>query len=479
MTSSGLIRLSRQFSLESDWAESWEPLEDADGWRFHLRADNEGWGNGLPVTAHDFATRWINLLMPESDPNDAALLYDVENALEYRRGEASAEEVGIVALDDTTLEVYLNRQRETFPIVTTSPALRPTWPQSLGDGEPVCQSNGRFRIDEQDEERLRLAPGMGHWEFEEAQLEHIELTHFSPGLALAEFRQGSLDIIRLTNTDVARVREDLELSDALERAMPARVIMLIPNIEIPPFDSAEVRRAISQVIDRRRLEQIVEGRVIPAARLFPTGMFPSFDDAAAGIAAELNVDAALEELANSPYPDPDEWPSFGLDIPSGDGYLDRVARDVANQIRENLGAQVPIRVHDPDEFELGLRERRYPLAWFDWTYPYADPASTFTDLFAGWRDPESAISWSHPEYDELVWTADTLMSDGARASAYAGCEGLLQEHGACIPLVHPQDFYLVQPWLDGLPFDGRGRLITGETLGLDLTRELVVLERPE
>jgi ABC-type transport system substrate-binding protein len=330
-----------------------------------------------------------------------------------------------------------------------------------------------------DDDALSLEPNASYWGSQDPRLERIELTTLSPSLAIAEFRQGEIDLMRLSGTDVTRARDDITVSSLIMTAMPDRIIFLVPDVDVPPFDSVEVRRALSWMIDRRRLELIVEGRVIPAQRMFPPGMFPELDDAAAGLTAEFDVDAALEVLADTPLGDPEAWPSFGLDVPSGDSYLDRVARDVTLQLRENLGVQVPIRVHDPEEYAQGLRERRYPLAWMDWSYPYADPASVYGELFASWRDPDSPISWSDEEYDELIRVADTLTSAEERASAYAGCEGLLQEHGACIPLVHPVDFYLVQPWIEGLPRDGRGRLITGDRLGVRIASELTVNDRRE
>jgi oligopeptide transport system substrate-binding protein len=480
MTTAGLLRMSNELEPEPDWAETWEHLEDREGWRFHIRPNDNGWGEGIPIIAQDFVDRWLSLLSPAAGASEATLLFDVEFAAAYHRDEAPVTEVGIVAVDEWTLDVYLERPRETFPVVVSSMPLRLRMPGSIEvEPDETCFENGGYRSDEINESSIHLVPNRHYWDQSSLLLERIELTALTPALALTEFQQETVDFVQLGVTDVARVRNDASLRNSLVAGSPARTVLLVPNVDVPPFDSPEIRRALSYLIDRRRLEQIGEGRVIPASRLFPSGLFPAFDDAAAGIAAEFDVDAAFEEIESSPYPAPLEWEPFGLDIPSGDGYLDRVARDVSTQFRENLGIQVPIRVHDPEDYSDGLRERRYSLAWFDWTYPYADPAAGYAELFAGWRDASGPISWSHPEYDELLLAADSLLSAQSRAAAYAGCEGLLQEHGASIPLVHPLSFYLVQPWLNGLPRDGRSRLLTGETLGTSFVRGISIGERPE
>jgi ABC-type oligopeptide transport system substrate-binding subunit len=480
LTTAALVRLSGDLELVPDWAEEWTQLDDRDGWQFRIRENDNGWGNGIPVTAHDFVAQWIRLLDPDYRSGAAPLLFDVESAAAYYRGEADQEDVGLVAVDDWTLEIYLDRQRETFPAVLGSPGLRLRGPDvELDlDGLP-CHENGVFRVEQSDESFISLIRNERYWEDRGATLERIELSAMSPAVALTEFQQGTVDLVKLTSTNVTRARHDPALNPALVTGSPFRTVMLVPDIEQPPFDSVEIRRALSNLIDRRRLQQISEGRVVPATRLLPVGLFTAFDDAAMGIATEFDVDAAFREIAESPYPEPREWPSFGLDIPSGGGYLDRVARDVATQLRENLGIQVPIRVHEPAEFADGLRERRYVLAWFDWRYPYADPAAGYAELFAGWRAPRWPVSWSHPEYDELLIAADSLQDEQQRASAFAGCEGLLQEHGAVVPLAHPLPFYLIQSWLTGIPRDGRNRVQLSDIFGAGFVDEITVDDREE
>ena len=481
LVTAGLTQPGEQFEIEPDWAADIEPLEEQDGWRFRIAVNSDGWSDGSPVTAQDFVRHWMSLLDPEdgADPEVVGLLGDVENALAYRRGEVAPGDVGITAVNDWTLEVRLERVRETFPAAVSAMALRPR-AGSNRDSLDDCLTNGHYTIDvQEDEDSLTVEPVEDPLLPNSTVLERVELTTMSPGIALTGFQQGDIHLVRLSGTDVIRVREDPLMGDMIREAQPDRIIMLLPNVEMPPFDQPEIRRALSRVIDRRRLELIVEGRISPASRLLPTGMFPDLDDAAAGITADFDVDAAYAELDDAGLGDTAEWPEFGLDIPSGMGFLDRVARDVATQFRENLDIRVPIRVHDPEEYAQGLRERRFSLAWFDWRYPYADPAATYLELFASRRPDGHPVSWSHPEYDGLLLAADEIVTAGQRASAWAGCEGLLQEHGACIPLVHPREFYLLQPWVEGIPQDGRDRLIIGDSLGLDLTRNVEILERPD
>ena len=105
-----------------DWAEAFTPNEDASVWTFNIRPDNQGWTNGTetrPVTAEDFVYSWERQLNPANAASYAGFLFDVKNAEKYNLGDKSvaAEDLGMKALDDWTLEVTMEGPRGYFPQV--------------------------------------------------------------------------------------------------------------------------------------------------------------------------------------------------------------------------------------------------------------------------------------------------------------------------------------------------------------------------
>ena len=74
--------------LAADWAEKWEPNEDASVWTFHIRPNNTGWADGKPVTAGDFVYSWARQLDPANGAAYAGFLFDIKYAQAFNTSTA-------------------------------------------------------------------------------------------------------------------------------------------------------------------------------------------------------------------------------------------------------------------------------------------------------------------------------------------------------------------------------------------------------
>ena len=86
-------------------AEDVQISEDQKTYTFKIR--DAKWSNGDPVTAHDFEYAWKWALDPKNKSPYAYQLYYIEGAKEFNQNKGSADDVGVKALDDKTLEVKL------------------------------------------------------------------------------------------------------------------------------------------------------------------------------------------------------------------------------------------------------------------------------------------------------------------------------------------------------------------------------------
>lgn len=113
----GLMRLDENNEPVPGMAEG-EPEVSEDGLTYTFKLRDANWSDGTPVTAHDFEYAWKRALDPETASQYAFILYYIKNAEAYNAGEAEADDVGVKALDDKTLEVELERPVPYFLSLT-------------------------------------------------------------------------------------------------------------------------------------------------------------------------------------------------------------------------------------------------------------------------------------------------------------------------------------------------------------------------
>ena len=149
----GLFRLNPEGISEPALAESIVVSADGKTYTFKLHQGAK-WTNGDPVTAHDFEYSWKRTLAPETAADYAYMLYYLENGEKYNAGEASADEVGVKALDDYTLEVKLESATPYFLDILAHSSY---WPvnKNVVEGRPdwatdikTLVTNGPFKMTE-------------------------------------------------------------------------------------------------------------------------------------------------------------------------------------------------------------------------------------------------------------------------------------------------------------------------------------------
>ncbi|WP_445327150.1 peptide ABC transporter substrate-binding protein [Yoonia sp. GPGPB17] len=169
---------------------------------FTLR-DNAMWSNGDPVTAGDFEYAWKRAASPElASPYSWFIeIMALENASEVISGDFDTSELGVTAIDDTTLEVRLTQPLPYFPLMlthfTTFPVPQGTIEEHGTDwtkpGNMV--SNGAYILTEHvPQERLVRERNEMYWDNENTILEKVtSLVINDENVALTRYLAGELD----------------------------------------------------------------------------------------------------------------------------------------------------------------------------------------------------------------------------------------------------------------------------------------------
>jgi oligopeptide transport system substrate-binding protein len=212
----GLTRLDENNNATPGVATSWEVSEDGLTWTFKLR-DNSYWSNGEKVTAHDFEYSWKRTLTPETAAEYAMSLYDIEGAEDYHVNGGSIDNVGVKAIDDTTLEVKLNRPVSYFPQLV---AFMTFFPQNQAFVEECGESygtdlqyqlyNGPFVLSSwKKEDQFSLTKNEKYWDAQNVKLQTINYKVVKDtGAAVALYESNEIDRVSLSSDSIDKYKND-------------------------------------------------------------------------------------------------------------------------------------------------------------------------------------------------------------------------------------------------------------------------------
>jgi oligopeptide transport system substrate-binding protein len=105
-------------------AASYKISDDGLVYTFKLR-DDAAWSDGKPVTAEDFVYAWQRLVTPATAAEYNYMIDAVVNANEIMAGEKDPSELGIVAVDKSTVQITLHTPTPYFLEVCTFAATYP------------------------------------------------------------------------------------------------------------------------------------------------------------------------------------------------------------------------------------------------------------------------------------------------------------------------------------------------------------------
>ena len=102
------------------------------------------WSDKIRVTADDVVFAWKRILNAENSFGCASLLFDIKNARAVKAGNCSIDDLGIYALNDTTLQINFEKKidEKSFLMNLTSLALAPLREDYVTKGEDWAKKPG-------------------------------------------------------------------------------------------------------------------------------------------------------------------------------------------------------------------------------------------------------------------------------------------------------------------------------------------------
>lgn len=464
----GLYQYSADGSgVEPACAESYTVSDDGLTYTFKLK-EGLKWSDGSPLTAADFEYSWKRELKQETASTAAWQLYYIKNGEAYNNGQCEADEVGVKAIDDTTLEVVLNNPTPYFVNLTAANNFSPVKKEAVEGAEVWTKSaetyvcNGPFMMGEiKPQEGYSLVKNPNYVFADTVALDGVEMIFIEQAeAALSAYNAGDVDAMSGGSIETQAMTQ-YNGSEELHSYDLIGTSYYDFNCE-KEYMTKEVRKALSMAITRDTINEVaVPSKPKSAYAFVPYGIpyADETDDFRTKVGNNLvteDVEAAKQLLADAGYPNGEGLPTLQLIITNTKENKDK-AQILQALWKENLGVNVDIVTFESKVYWDEHAAGNFDIAFDGWTGDYPDP-NTNLSIFNKSR-MEKECRWRSEEalrYNDLLEEAATLADNNKRMELFVEMEQILMDEMPVMPIYFRNTMALVKPYVKGFTCDNSG-----------------------
>ena len=433
-------------------AESYEVSDDGLVYTFKIRSDAK-WSDGQPVKAQDWVYSWQRLVDPAT-ASDYGYFLDgvVVNAAEIQAEEKDPCELGIKAIDDSTLEITLCQDTPYFLEMCAFASLMPLREDVVSAGDDwatpekiVC--NGPYKLSEWTHDSvIKMVPNDQY--YDAANLGPSEIDWYLSAdetAILSAYQSGEWAFVESFPTDMIS-----SLQDSGDCFIDPYVGTYYLYLNCDQIKDWRVRAAMVLSVDRQNIvDNVSQGGQTPATGFVASGILDSTGaDFAFGSSdlgamyawlSEAYPDADLTtydgkcELAKKLYQeavDEGAWdPNTTIVYNFNTDDTHKAIAEACGQDWSNvLGIKITLANQEWNTYTNGLGEHTFGVARLGWIADYNDPI-TYLELMVTDNSYNYGL-FSNTEFDEAIKTAKATPAGVDRDKAlYKAEETLFGEGG--------------------------------------------------
>ena len=459
------------------------------------------WSDGSRVLASDYIYAWRDVILDPTKANPAAaLFYDIENAVEIKKGEKSCYEFGATgSLYDITI-VYregadYEQLLKNLASVATSP-LRQNgvaqsssyWAKSIN----TIFTNGPFQINalDYDDGILTIKRNLGYHQnpnkvdYDNEVRPHLLTTSFDVEGKPVEISYSDIEekaVFIMTDATLADKKANKDEAKVYDDLSTYTYVFDTTN---PLFANKSVRKALSLVIDRNAIISAIafgkaaDGFISPLAaeNIEQSLISASANKAEAeSLIAQANLNGISKSFTLTVNDDEESlaiaeiveaaWESIGFDVKAASTVKNTVI-DFANSTNiEVTDSEIQYLVKEASKGNV-----QFDVIAVDWQMYSTDPFVALAALTSGMNGCGASFDdatttlrsniagWSNADYDALIESAYSTANDDARNEHLKNAEKLLMEEMPIIPLVFNETAVFTAKGISKVKVDGLGNL---------------------
>lgn len=450
-------------------AESFTVSDDGLVYTFELREDGKWFdvdGKEVgKVVADDFVYAWQRMVDPEVAAS-YSYIYDgiVKNATAIKDEKdplyGKVEELGVVALDDYTLEVTLEQATPFFEEVVSFAAYGPANKEAVekfGDNygltpETMYYSGvyraTTFNVDEE----VVLTKNEDHWDADSTDVPGMRYQIMADASTIfTAYKNGEVDRAGVGTAAIrAEVDASEELSSQMQSYPKAQYFFMSINKENGATKNKNVRKAIVAGFDaetyikkiRNSNDSVLKGYV-PAG--LTTGAYDGVDyrEVVGDFTtydpdnAAKYVEAAKKELGTD---------EIKIDVLVFEADTNRALAEYLQAEMAEIGITVNINLQPSQAFWDALETGGYNLGYSGWTADYGDPSNFINTFFnSSLIDNTNYSRTNSPEIDKELAAAEKIVDAEERFEAYGKIEAKMVEEASQLPVLQVEIDRLINP----------------------------------
>ncbi|MCQ2598287.1 MAG: peptide ABC transporter substrate-binding protein [Treponema sp.] len=405
--------------------EKYKISRDKKRWTFYLRT-NARFSDGSTITAEDVRRSWIEL-METPDAPYSSMLDIISGAEAFRKGQGSAEDIGITAVSPFTLSIRLTKPASYLPSLLCHSAFAVT------HRNPTVFS-GAYAISDMKDKQVILEKNEFYWDSQNVILKMI---CFFQSLGAEEnvhfYNTGFAEWISSYDVDSRKV---LRQEDVKINAEFGTEYMFFKDASAKPEESRtsgvwnlpEFRLALLEAMpwDKLRSKSYVPAPTF----VYPLNGYPEVEGFSYTDAQEAKL--LMMDARNSYGIDSEEKIPLYLDL--SEGTLREEDQIAIYEALTPLGVEPIITFIPFREYLDYVKYCDADIVSYNWIGDFADPLA-FLELFRG--DSTLNVSgWKNCDFDRLIDEASGV-SGTKRYELLAEAEKILLDNGIVIPMTHP------------------------------------------
>lgn len=441
--------------LRPGLAESYEVSDDGMVFTFKLRPGVK-FHNGREMTAEDVKYSLDRVTNPETQSPGAGFFGSIKGYDAMADGSATKLE-GVEVVDPMTVKITLSRPDATFlhVMALNFASIVPKeavdeWGTDFGK-HPV--GTGAFKLtDWTIGQRLVFEKNGDYWR---EGVPYLDTVTFEVGqepiVALLRLQNGEVDVPGdgIPPAKFVEVMSDPEQAARVVEGGQLHTGYITMNVNIPPLDKVEVRKAINMAINKERIVQIINGRAVPATQPLPPSM-PGYTQGYAGYPYDPEGAKAL--LAEAGLADGFETELYVMNTDPNPRIAQAMQQDLAA-----IGIKASIQsLAQANVIEAGGAGTA-PMIWsggMAWIADFPDPSNFYGPILGCAGAGEGGWNWSkycNEALDAEATEADSFTDPSApeRLAMWSDVYTKIMEDAPWVPVFNEQRYTMKSARMGG------------------------------